>query len=226
METTKQNKIIIVNENKKRVKYFDIARGIAIILMIVGHTLDFGWKRNLIFSFHMPLFIIISGMFFKERDIKSFLVNIIKKLIIPYIITIFITNLVKALIIDKNIDILSFIKEYIMQILYSFAYLKIKTNVKGIGVLWFFPLLAIIRIIFYILKKISKDDKILLGALCFLLSYIGYILGMKEKWLLFSVDVAFSCLIFYYIGYILYNKKILEKILSNKKLLFVILIIW
>lgn len=55
METTKQNKIIIVNDNKKRVKYFDIARGIAIILMIVGHTLDFGWKRNLIFSFHMPL---------------------------------------------------------------------------------------------------------------------------------------------------------------------------
>ena len=123
-------------------------------------------------------------------------------------------------------DILSFIKEYIMQILYSFSYLKIKTNIKGIGVLWFFPLLAIIRIIFYILKKIAKEDKILLGAMCFLLSYIGYILGMKGKWLIFSVDVAFSCLIFYYIGYILYNKKILEKVLSNKKLLFIIFIIW
>lgn len=226
MEATKHNKIMVVKDDKKRVKYFDIARGIAIILMIVGHTLDFGWKRNLIFSFHMPLFIIISGMFFKERDIKSFLINITKKLIIPYIITIFITNLIKALTIDKNIDILLFVKEYIMQILYSFTYLKIKTNIKGIGVLWFFPLLAIIRIIFYILKKISKEDKILLGALCILLSYIGYILGMKEKWLLFSADVALSCLIFYYIGYILYNKKILEKILSNKKLLLVILIIW
>ena len=64
MEATKQNEIIIVSDDKKRVKYFDIARGITIILMIVGHTLSFGWKRNLIFSFHMPLFIIISGMFF------------------------------------------------------------------------------------------------------------------------------------------------------------------
>ena len=56
---------------KKRIEYIDIARGIAIILMVIGHVVS-GYKRAIIFSFHMPLFIIISGFFFKPgRNIKE-----------------------------------------------------------------------------------------------------------------------------------------------------------
>ena len=107
--------------------------------MIIGHVVDFGWKRNIIFSFHMPLFIIISGMFYREKNFKDFIVNIIKKLILPYIIVILITGFVKAIAIDNNIDIVLFLKNYIKQILYSYSYLKVKTNVQPIDVLWFFP---------------------------------------------------------------------------------------
>ena len=50
----------------------DTLKGIGIILMIVAHTYgpnNIIW--DLIFSFHMPLFFIVSGLFFKERSVKD-----------------------------------------------------------------------------------------------------------------------------------------------------------
>ncbi len=212
--------------HKSRIEYLDIARGIAILLMIVGHVIGKGWKRDIIFSFHMPVFIIISGMFYKERDLKTFLVNIIKKLILPYIIVLLISNLIQSYVIENNKDIIQILKNYLIQISYSYSYMTIKTDVKSIGVIWFFPFLAIIRIIFYTLKKICKEDDILLLLICIFTSYIGYILGQKGMWLVFSIDVALSCVIFYYIGYIFNKKKFLDNVLYNRKILLIVLLIW
>ena len=52
----------------KRVGYVDIAKGIGIILVVMGHN-DFAlispFAHKLIYSFHMPMFFFMSGMFFK-----------------------------------------------------------------------------------------------------------------------------------------------------------------
>lgn len=46
----------------KRIEWIDVAKAICILLMIAGHTYPVGSKvRNIIFSFHMPLFFILSG---------------------------------------------------------------------------------------------------------------------------------------------------------------------
>lgn len=56
----KQNNIL-----KKRINYFDIAKGLGILLMIIGHMpIKNEYLKNFIFCFHMPLFFIISGYFF------------------------------------------------------------------------------------------------------------------------------------------------------------------
>ena len=50
--------------------------------MVIGHTIDEGWKRSFIFSFHMPLFIMCSGHFFnKNEKIKTTIKKVILKLI-------------------------------------------------------------------------------------------------------------------------------------------------
>ncbi len=58
--------------NKKRELYLDIVKGMAIILVMIGHSTmaneyaPFGHRsliQHFIFSFHMPLFFIISGYF-------------------------------------------------------------------------------------------------------------------------------------------------------------------
>ena len=44
---------------KKRLEYIDIARGIGIVLVVLGHCLSQldGSLRTFIYSFHMPLFL-------------------------------------------------------------------------------------------------------------------------------------------------------------------------
>ena len=52
-----------MEENRgKRIAWLDIAKGIAIVCTVVGHTVPAGGKLcNLIYSFHMPLFFVLAG---------------------------------------------------------------------------------------------------------------------------------------------------------------------
>lgn len=70
---------------KNRVEYIDTLKGLLIILVIFGHT---GINSNIqkwIYSFHMPLFLIISGFFYKE---ESYIINYrrVKGLILPFVL--------------------------------------------------------------------------------------------------------------------------------------------
>lgn len=49
---------------KKRIEYLDVAKGILIILMVLGHVFESGPVFQYIYSFHMPAFFIISGILF------------------------------------------------------------------------------------------------------------------------------------------------------------------
>ena len=54
----------------------DIAKGVGIILVVFGHdTLCPSIIRNVIFSFHMPLFFILSGYFYKDKNFKDVIVG-------------------------------------------------------------------------------------------------------------------------------------------------------
>lgn len=74
--------------HKARIEWIDIAKAIAIILMIVGHTFPYGaYVRNVIFSFHMPLFLILSGYTFRFsnswKEIGKKTGNDFRQLILP-----------------------------------------------------------------------------------------------------------------------------------------------
>lgn len=51
-----------VNIEPKRKYWLDIAKGIAIFLMVIGHTSIPNVVSNFIYAFHMPLFFIASGL--------------------------------------------------------------------------------------------------------------------------------------------------------------------
>jgi len=68
---------------------FDVMKGISIILVIIGHLQIPNILHHIIYSFHMPLFVIIGGYFFKSKSIKSFnVLKDIKRLGLPYLFTI------------------------------------------------------------------------------------------------------------------------------------------
>lgn len=69
----------------------DMARGIAIIAVVLGHTVNAGRNDFLFqfcFSFHMPLFFLVAGYFFTQTGVdKKFLVKNARTLLLPYVLT-------------------------------------------------------------------------------------------------------------------------------------------
>ena len=55
-------------EKRVRLEWVDIAKGIAIILMVIGHEVQSQHIHAFIFSFHMPLFFILSGFTSRHVD--------------------------------------------------------------------------------------------------------------------------------------------------------------
>ena len=72
----------------QRIVWLDIAKGIAICLMVLGHTSIPPFLSNFIWAFHMPLFFIASGVDYKLGE--SLFEDISKKkfkgLMIPFFI--------------------------------------------------------------------------------------------------------------------------------------------
>ena len=69
-----------------RLKWADIAKGIGIVLVVWGHSsLPFEF-RKWVYSFHMPLFFILSGYFYKSQKygFTDFFLRKLRTLIIPY----------------------------------------------------------------------------------------------------------------------------------------------
>lgn len=84
---------------KKRIGYFDIAKCVAILFIVVGHTgiiypeqLAGGMPQKLVhfaFTFHLPVFFVASGYFFKLDTVlsKQFFKKAWKNILTPYWVT-------------------------------------------------------------------------------------------------------------------------------------------
>ena len=78
-----------------RIVWIDIAKAICIILVVIGHyfpethPLWYGEMRNVIYTFHMPLFMFASGYIYiatkKEISYSEFIWRKVNRLMIPYL---------------------------------------------------------------------------------------------------------------------------------------------
>lgn len=127
----------------KRIHYLDYAKGIAIILVVLGHIFSGGNVKTYIYSFHMPLFFIISGYLFNYSNVKSFKEFINKKIkayLIPYV----------------TFSIINILGYYLLS---GLSLIVLRNNLLetikfcGIGALWFLPVLFI-AFVNLIIKKL------------------------------------------------------------------------
>lgn len=70
-------------EDIKRYDWLDMAKGIGIVLVVMGHTLF--PLHSVIDVFHMPLFFILSGFTLKTASMDTFLMKKIDSIFIPFI---------------------------------------------------------------------------------------------------------------------------------------------
>lgn len=85
---------------EKRVAYIDIAKGIGILLIVLGHN-DLSeyhpFLHKFVYSFHIPLFFFLSGMFFKpERPFRDLVKRRFDTLLKPFLFIIFAIYLFEA----------------------------------------------------------------------------------------------------------------------------------
>ena len=190
---------------KERIDWIDIAKGIGIILVVLGHlNVDGQINRLFIYCFHMPLFFFISGIVFniKGVEFKEFLIKRIKSLYLPYVVFLSADYFINfgITVVKKGLS-LSQIKDFIVCFVENITGL----NVPPIGYamntpIWFLCALFFSEIFFYFIIKIPK--KILLFI--FPIGIIGsHFIRFSMP---FCISYLFPTSVFFVAGYIIKSK--------------------
>ena len=178
---------------KQRVEYLDYVRGMAILLVVLGHMYNVEDPiRILIYSFHMPLFFMISG-FFADKD--SVLLEFVKKkfktLMIPYFTFGGVIMLIMYATNGYNKELAVYVKHF----------------VTGVGrdALWFLLCLFLIEIIFNIVIKLRYS------AVQYIVFITLFVIGLygehlhHGKMAMITLLRVFVGLGFYALGYYVYK---------------------
>lgn len=195
---------------KKRVEWIDSLRGLAMFLVILGHSFYIRNNkiRNYLYSFHMPLFFFISGLTTKRKDISfiEFIKKKAKNLLLPYLflnIFIFIFKYILHVLVGmyKGLS-LSLAVEYFFR-----GYENYIPCIQS----WFILCLFVIEVIYFIFMKITKND-IQLTVLVLITFFLGYKYTLTDYTNLqyWHIDTALIGILFYYFGYML--MKYIDKI--------------
>ena len=193
----------------KRVDWVDFAKGLGIVLVVIGHS---GIPKTLsawIWSFHMPLFFFISGLFFnnsKYPTLASFAKKRIQTLLKPYVI----------------FSLIVFLWAYLMNSKFlHFQFSELYLGWNGLA-LWFIPTLFATEILFYLIRK-KIDSQFLTALILLLSSTLGYLCYLYEFHLPFKLEVVFTAILFYGLGF-LFGKDI-NIVVGQLKSTFLLLLI-
>lgn len=146
--------------DKKRSSHLDIFRGIAILLILIGHTFWSKWISNVIFSFHLPLFLLFTGFMINgsvERyDLKEFVKRKFGTIMRPYYIAL-IFSLASYLIFDVQTGFMTLNNR-----LEGFWNVIINANSYSLGInyysiyFWFLPPFFLFSILLFVIFKYYK----------------------------------------------------------------------
>ncbi|WP_273725764.1 acyltransferase family protein [Leuconostoc mesenteroides] len=223
----------------KRIVYLDVGRGLAMLMVVIGHIFQpqlFGQEfRYALFAVHLPLFLLISGILYKERPFLSLLKKSFLKILIPYIVGVllilifyFVSQHQGLLISWKNISLskIGSISKILVSAFivnggdyYLFAP---KLNIV-IGAIWYLVGYFEVLILFKCILLITKRLYLQVGIIS-LLTLTGYMIGSHTA-LPLQILSSFVMLPFFASGYYSKNYWLNRNSLENKKvILFIVLL--
>lgn len=158
----------------KRLDYIDKAKGILIILMVIGHIWQKGYMHNVIYSFHMPAFFAISGMLLShtksyEKDFRQFLAGRVYAFGIPFLFIELLGVLTEILRHGVTLNIKGYLANTLMW------------NFNDPN-LWFLVNLFLMEMIFAIAKKTLKKDAAV-WAVCGVLLALSMVLPRGNSYM-------------------------------------------
>lgn len=181
----------------KRNPYFDILKGIGIIAVVVGHLpipAITGILHQIIFVWHMPLFFLVSGYFFRPKPFNSYLRKNIKGLLIPYLLTAFVMFLLSVCLYCLGMGI---------NPIHSFVAIFVGAGVDlpyFTGPIWFLLAMFWCREIYNCLLQKLPDKYVIGGVILilFMLTVNSY------RWLYIPTNLlqGINAMLFFHIGYV------------------------
>lgn len=168
-----------MKSEKKRIESIDIAKGIGILLVIVGHLVNpkEQAESSIIFAFHMPLFFMLSGVFAASK--KSFAQSVkglLKAVYVPYIAVV-IVDAVIHYFIDRASGTPD-IHEIVIHTLECAVGVQITyANVA----VWFLFALFVIKAVFILINRIK--NKAVVNTVVFVIAAgcMAFVLTLKQE---------------------------------------------
>lgn len=186
----------------KRLNYLDFIKGIGIILVIVGHipSVEKSPLGLWIYSFHVPLFFIVSGYLIEHMNEKFNIYKKIKSLLYPYIV----------------FSVLSILFGLFLQTIKGVQLIDIQTSIiktltfEGYSTLWFLPTLFFAELLFYFFKSLMNNKTKYMCILLFCASLVlTHFINIIDSTIIIRVAIVFNRIIiacsFVSIGSIIYN---------------------
>ncbi|MCX9085630.1 MAG: acyltransferase family protein [Candidatus Methanoperedens sp.] len=218
-------------EAMKNLKWIDITKGIGILLVIFGHLHITNIFRQIIFTFHIPLFFFIGGFLFNynkyKKDTQLFIKNKLIRLVFPYFVTNIIILVTYYLLSFKlNLNIYPIIN--LIGIFYgNGAPLNPSTkftNTINIPSWFLLSLFCGYILLFIIAYYHEKKGTAFSCIICLFFITIGFNLS-KYVYLPWGFDIALVSMVFMYPGYILNYHISIQKILNlyGIKILFILI---
>ena len=201
-----------------RVQYISIAKGIGIILVVIGHCIN-GSIKNFIYLFHMPFFFMMTGYLFKgtDRPIKRYVKGKIRSLYLPYVIWNSFFLVFHNYFFDIGFYQSGFLNLERIESFKTFGFDLIKTfclmHMEQVTApTWYLRVLFVSSIVWYLISRIIKNSiiKVILTTLGLLLSWIMIDLGVaKNNITIYGILILLA---FFFINIGTIYKKIEEKI--------------
>lgn len=193
----------------QRLTYIDIAKGIAILCVIFGHFIYMinGGNRyarhikDVVHTFHMPLFFIVAGFFLSDRKpLLVFIRDKAKRLLIPYVIgvsVVLVANIFE--IVLRGADA-SRLQDHLKALFFGAPIAMTNTiwgEVLPLGPVWFLTALFVSLCIVRVCMNIRYGGLVISSLVAFGLAWKH--IGLP--WLPFSVLQAFVASAYVYIGW-------------------------
>ena len=227
---------------RKRNVEVDIVKGLAIILMVLGHAET--PVHNFIYLFHMAVFFMSAGYFYKDaaseniQSVVEYTIKKLKGLWLPYALWTAIFSLLRNFFINihvytNNPQVLETVDSKFAFVTEYWTWKDILINIiKGCilpgnvqmgGALWFLATLLQISVLYcivdFVLKRFLDKKHILLAQFVVAVVFlgIGYFFHVKGVYL-FGIESCFSCYILFYIGLLLnrYSEKVYPEVLWKR----------
>ena len=184
---------------EKRIDNIDVEKGIGAVLVILGHAGITGFPKIVLYSFHIPLFFFLSGIFIKYDPSKrvNYVLKRIRTILLPYClfyILLFAKEVLKVILEKGGIDELN-------SLLFGMI-LQMRTTEYS-GSFWFLPVLFEATLICgiseeFVIKLKNEVVRYFISAILFICGY-GSIVLLKKP-LLWNFDAALIASSFMIIG--------------------------